>query len=31
MLVDIDKDTLDFGPNFDASLTEPLVLPSAVA
>ncbi len=28
MLVDIDKDTVDFGPNFDASLTEPLVLPS---
>lgn len=28
MLVDIEKDTVDFGPNFDASLTEPLVLPS---
>ena len=28
MLVDIDKDTVDFGPNFDASLNEPLVLPS---
>jgi DNA gyrase subunit A len=28
MLVDIDKDTVDFTPNFDASLTEPLVLPS---
>ncbi len=28
MLVDIDKDTVDFMPNFDASLKEPVVLPS---
>ncbi len=28
MLTDIDKDTVDFGPNFDGSLQEPLVLPS---
>lgn len=28
MLVDIDKDTVDFMPNFDASLSEPVVLPS---
>ncbi len=28
LLVDIDKDTVDFTPNFDASLTEPTVLPS---
>ena len=28
MLADIDKNTVDFGPNFDDSLTEPLVLPS---
>jgi len=28
MLADIDKDTVDFGPNFDDSTTEPLVLPS---
>ena len=28
MLVDIDKDTVDFMPNFDASLKEPMVLPS---
>jgi len=28
MLVDIDKDTVDFMPNFDASLTEPTVLPA---
>ncbi len=27
MLADIDKDTVDFGPNFDESLEEPLVLP----
>jgi DNA gyrase subunit A len=26
MLVDIDKDTVDFSPNFDASLREPVVL-----
>ena len=28
MLRDIDKDTVDFGPNFDDSLEQPLVLPS---
>jgi len=28
MLADIRKDTVDFGPNFDESLEEPLVLPS---
>ncbi len=28
LLADIDKDTVDFIPNFDESLTEPLVLPS---
>jgi DNA gyrase subunit A len=28
MLVDIDKDTVDFAPNFDDSLKEPLVLPT---
>jgi DNA gyrase subunit A len=27
MLADIDKDTVDFGPNYDDSSTEPLVLP----
>jgi DNA gyrase subunit A len=30
MLADIDKDTVAFGPNFDESLEEPLVLPSRV-
>jgi DNA gyrase subunit A len=30
MLADIDKDTVDFAPNFDDSLTEPKVLPSAI-
>ncbi len=30
MLADIDKDTVDFGPNFDDTLKEPLVLPSAL-
>ena len=29
MLADLDKETVDFGPNYDESLTEPLVLPSA--
>jgi len=29
MLKDIDKDTVNFAPNFDSSLKEPLVLPSA--
>src|SRR5688572_1629789 len=28
MLADLDKDTVDFGPNFDDSLQEPLVLPA---
>jgi len=28
MLVDIEKETVDFAPNFDATLKEPLVLPS---
>lgn len=28
MLVDLDKETVDFGENFDGSLKEPLVLPS---
>lgn len=30
MLVDIDKDTVDFIPNFDESLMEPVVLPSKI-
>ena len=30
MLADIDKETVDFGPNYDESLVEPLVLPSKV-
>ncbi|MFA5356264.1 MAG: DNA gyrase subunit A [Candidatus Omnitrophota bacterium] len=30
MLTDIDKDTVDFGPNFDASLKEPLLLPASL-
>jgi DNA gyrase subunit A len=30
MLADIDKDTVDFRPNFDDSLTEPTVLPSKI-
>ena len=29
MLRDIDKETVDFGPNYDGSQTEPLVLPAA--
>src|SRR3990172_4123258 len=28
LLVDIDKETVDFGDNFDGSLKEPLILPS---
>ncbi len=28
LLADIDKDTVDFTPNFDESLKEPTVLPS---
>jgi DNA gyrase subunit A len=30
MLADIDKDTVDFAPNFDDRLQEPKVLPSAI-
>src|ERR687891_391763 len=30
LLADIDKDTVDFSPNFDESLQEPLVLPTRV-
>ena len=30
MLADIDKETVDFGPNYDESRVEPLVLPSKV-
>lgn len=30
MLEDLDKETVDFGPNYDESLVEPLVLPSKV-
>ncbi len=30
MLEDIDKETVNFGPNFDASLKEPLLLPAAL-
>ncbi len=30
LLADIDKDTVDFTPNFDESLQEPLVLPTKV-
>ena len=30
MLKDIDKQTVDFSPNFDASLFEPVVLPAAL-
>ncbi|MDP2924095.1 MAG: DNA gyrase subunit A [Candidatus Omnitrophota bacterium] len=30
MLGDIDKDTVNFGPNFDASLKEPLLLPATL-
>jgi DNA gyrase subunit A len=30
MLADIDKDTVDLGPNYDESLQEPLVLPTRV-
>jgi DNA gyrase subunit A len=28
LLADIDKDTVDFGPNYDGSTTQPLVLPA---
>ncbi|HSQ43052.1 MAG TPA: DNA gyrase subunit A, partial [Fibrobacteraceae bacterium] len=30
MLEDLEKDTVDFNPNYDDSLTEPSVLPSAI-
>jgi DNA gyrase subunit A len=30
LLADIDRETVEFGPNFDESTTEPLVLPSQV-
>jgi len=30
MLADIDKETVDFGPNYDGSEKEPLVLPSRI-
>ena len=30
MLADIDKDTVNFGPNFDSSLKEPLLLPASL-
>ena len=30
LLADLDKDTVDFSPNFDGSLQEPTVLPSAI-
>src|SRR5512142_2135471 len=30
LLADIEKETVDFGPNFDGSLQEPQVLPAAV-
>ncbi|MCK5580862.1 MAG: DNA gyrase subunit A [Candidatus Omnitrophica bacterium] len=30
MLLDIDKETVDFSPNFDATLKEPRVLPAAI-
>ena len=30
MLSDINEDTVDWGPNFDESLVEPLVLPSSI-
>jgi len=30
MLADIDKETVNFGPNFDGSLQEPLLLPAAL-
>src|SRR5688572_32780248 len=30
LLADLEKDTVDFGPNFDDSLEEPLVVPGRV-
>ena len=29
LMVDLDKETVDFGPNYDDTLTEPLVFPAA--
>ena len=31
MVVDIEKDTVDFGPNYDGSTSEPQVLPAKIA
>ena len=31
LLKDIDKDTVDFTPNFDGSVEEPMVLPAALS
>ena len=30
LLADLDKETVDFGPNYDDSLTEPLVMPAKI-
>src|SRR5882757_4485241 len=30
LLADIDKETVDFGPNYDESETEPLVMPARI-
>jgi len=30
LLADLDKETVDFGPNYDDSLTEPLVMPTRI-
>ena len=30
LLADLDKETVDFGPNYDDSLQEPLVLPTRI-
>jgi len=30
MLIDLEKDTVDFAPNFDETLTEPVVLPTRI-
>ncbi len=30
ILADIEKETVDFGPNFDATLMEPLIMPAAI-
>ena len=30
ILADLEKETVDFGPNYDGSLTEPLVLPTRI-